>query len=67
MRESFRRTQLIVGGHVTAIPGIENRVDADHFVKGEGISWMRRYLGEDLERPVRHPEIVSGMKTRILG
>src|SRR5678815_3331689 len=66
-RELSPHSVLIVGGHVTALPGIENRVDADHFVKGEGISWMRRYLGEDLERPVRHPDIVSGMKTRILG
>ena len=66
-RELSPHSVLIVGGHVTALPDIETRVDADHFVKGEGISWMRRYLGEDPERPVRHPEIVSGMKTRILG
>ena len=25
-------------------------IDADHIVRGEGISWMRRYLGEDDER-----------------
>ncbi len=66
-RELSPHSVLIVGGHVTALPDIETRVDADHFVKGEGISWMRRYLGEDPEHPVQHPEIVSGMKTRILG
>ena len=60
-RELSPHSVLIVGGHVTALPDVETRVDADHFVKGEGISWMRRYLGEDPERPVRHPEIVSGM------
>jgi len=42
-------------------------VDADHIVRGEGIAWMRRYLGEDDSAPVRHPEIVSGLETRIMG
>jgi hypothetical protein len=36
-------------------------------VKDEGVSWMRRYLGEDESAPIRHPAIVSGMRTRIMG
>ena len=44
---------IVVGGHVAAIPGIENMIDADHIVRGEGIAWMRRYLGEDADRA--HP------------
>jgi hypothetical protein len=28
---------------------------------------MRRYLGEDESAPIRHPAIVSGMRTRIMG
>jgi hypothetical protein len=28
------------GGHVTAIPTIDSLVDADHFVRDEGISWI---------------------------
>jgi len=28
------------------IPGIEKLIDADQIVKGEGIAWMRQYLGE---------------------
>src|SRR5208283_5195038 len=58
---------VIVGGHVTAIPGIEHMVDADHYVRGEGISWMRRYLGEDDSAPIKHPAIVSGLRTRAMG
>jgi B12 binding domain/Radical SAM superfamily len=58
---------IVVGGHVAAIPGLEALVDADHIVRGEGISWMRRYLGEDVLSPIRHPAIVSGMKARIMG
>ncbi|MFZ1929470.1 MAG: radical SAM protein, partial [Candidatus Sulfotelmatobacter sp.] len=38
-----------------------------HIVRGEGISWMRRYLGEDESAPIRHPAIVSGLQTRIMG
>ena len=74
VREMCRMTRqlsphsvIIVGGHVAAIPGIEKMIDADHIVKGEGVSWMRRYLGEDQSAPIRHPAIVSGMRTRIMG
>src|SRR3974390_1270591 len=67
VRERSPHSVIVVGGHVTAIPGSGNLVDADHFVRGEGIAWMRRYLGDDENAPVRHPEIVSGLKTRSLG
>jgi radical SAM superfamily enzyme YgiQ (UPF0313 family) len=58
---------IVVGGHVAAIPGIERMIDADHIVKGDGISWMRRYLGEDEDAPISHPEIVSGFDGRTMG
>jgi len=58
---------IVVGGHVAAIPGVETMIDADHIVRGEGVSWMRRYLGEDENAPIQHPPIVSGMRTRIMG
>jgi len=60
-------SQIVVGGHVAAIPGIEKMIDADQIVRGEGVSWMRRYLGEVESAPIRHPAIVSGMRTRIMG
>jgi hypothetical protein len=60
-------SEIVVGGHVAAIPGIETMIDADHIVRGEGVSWMRRYLGEDESKPIRHPAIVSGMQRRIMG
>jgi tRNA A37 methylthiotransferase MiaB len=58
---------IVVGGHLAAILGIETMIDADHIVRGEGIRWMREYLGDSSEAPIHHPEIVSGMQTRILG
>jgi radical SAM superfamily enzyme YgiQ (UPF0313 family) len=67
VREISPESAIVVGGHVTAIPGIEHVIDADHIVRGDGIAWMRRYLGEDDTAPVRHPEIVSGYDTRTLG
>ena len=42
VRRLAPNTVIVVGGHVTALPDIEVMVDADHFVRGDGISWMRR-------------------------
>lgn len=67
VRELSPHSVIVVGGHVTAIPGLESLIDADHIVRGEGISWMRHYLGEDTQAPIRHPAIVSGLETRIMG
>jgi hypothetical protein len=67
IRSLSPNSTIVVGGHVAAIPGIEHMLDADHIVRGEGVSWMRRYLGEDDKAPIRHPAIVSGMRTRIMG
>ncbi len=67
VREVSPASTIVVGGHVAAIPDIEQRVDADHIVRGEGIAWMRRYLGEDSTAPVSHPAIVSGFGLRALG
>jgi radical SAM superfamily enzyme YgiQ (UPF0313 family) len=67
VRELSPGSEIVVGGHVAAIPGLEAMIDADHIVRGEGISWMRRYLGEDEHAPIRHPAIVSGLQTRIMG
>src|SRR5690348_15745167 len=39
---------IVVGGHVAAVPDLEKIIDADHIVRGEGIAWMRAYLGEDV-------------------
>jgi hypothetical protein len=58
---------IVVGGHVANLPGVEERVDCDHVVRGEGVAWFRRFLGEDEDQPIRHPLIVSGVGTRIVG
>ena len=67
IRRLSPRSVIVVGGHVAAIPGVEKMIDADHIVRGEGVAWMRGYLGEDTTAPIQHPPIVSGMRTRIMG
>ena len=67
VRELSPDSVIVVGGHVAAVPALDAMIDADHIVRGEGISWMRRYLGEDESAPIRHPAIVSGLQTRIMG
>src|SRR3954470_12321760 len=67
IRRVSPRSTIVIGGHVTAIPGVEHMIDADHIVRGDGIAWMRGFLGEDPTAPIRHPEIVSGFDARTLG
>ena len=67
VRRLAPQATIVVGGHVAAIPGVEHLIDADEIVKGDGISWMRRFLGEDENAPIQHPEIVSGYDARTLG
>ena len=67
VRELSPGRTIVVGGHVAAIPGVEEMLDADHIVKGDGIAWMRDFLGEDAEAPIRHPELSSGFDLRVMG
>ena len=67
VREHSPRSTIVVGGHVTAIPGIEGMIDADHIVKGEGVAWLRAYLGEAPGQPLAHPLIPSSFGFRLMG
>ena len=67
VREHSPDTTIVVGGHVTAIADIEEMIDADHIVRGEGVRWLRGFLGEDPDQPVRHPVIPSSFGFRIMG
>jgi radical SAM superfamily enzyme YgiQ (UPF0313 family) len=67
VREHSPGSRVVVGGHVAAIPEIEELVDADYVVKGEGVRWFREYLGEPPERPVSHPLIPSSFSFRVMG
>ncbi|MGA2370980.1 MAG: B12-binding domain-containing radical SAM protein [Candidatus Korobacteraceae bacterium] len=67
VRKLSPKSTIVIGGHVAAIPALDKLIDADYVVRGEGIAWMRRYLGEDPNAPITHPEILSGFGMRVLG
>ena len=67
LREHLPRAVIVVGGHIANRPDLRERIDADIVVRGEGVRWFRRYLGEDEDRAIRHPLILSGIGTRNLG
>ena len=67
IREHLPKAKIVVGGHISGIPRLKERIDADHVVRGEGVRWFREFLGEDVNQPVRHPRIYSGVGARTLG
>jgi len=58
---------IVVGGHIAGKEGLEEMIDADIVVRGEGIRWFQRYLGQDDKAPIRHMAAVSGFGSRIIG
>lgn len=67
VREHAPHAAIVVGGHVTSIPNLETMIDADHIVRGEGVAWLRRFLGEPDDQPIRHPVIRSSFGFRVMG
>lgn len=61
------KATLVVGGHIANKSDLDQIVDADHIVKGDGVQWFRKFLGQAENAPVRHPAVLSGFGTRILG
>jgi radical SAM superfamily enzyme YgiQ (UPF0313 family) len=61
------QAKIVLGGHGTAIEGIETLIDCDEVAKGEGVRWLRTYLGQDPEAPVFHPAIRSARSMSIFG
>jgi len=67
IRKYQPRATIVIGGHIANVPDLSERIDADHIVRGDGVAWFRRYLGESADRPLRHPLINSGIGTRSFG
>jgi radical SAM superfamily enzyme YgiQ (UPF0313 family) len=67
VREIQPHAEIILGGHAAAIEGVQEYVGCDHVVRGEGLLWLRRYLGEDLNAPIKHPVIPSAEHKRVFG
>jgi len=67
IRSSSPATKIMIGGHGTAIPEIQELVDCDEVCHGEGISWLRQYFGEDVDRPLVHPAVPSAINAFVYG
>ena len=67
IREYLPNAIIVVGGHISNMTNIRNRVDADYIAPGDGVHWFRHFLGEDTNRPIHHPLILSGILTRTMG
>lgn len=67
IRTHLPGAKIIVGGHIAGIPRLKERLKADHVVRGEGVQWFRKFLGEDPDAPVKHPRIYSGVGARTMG
>jgi radical SAM superfamily enzyme YgiQ (UPF0313 family) len=67
VRRYLPEAKIVVGGHIANVPDLDRRIDADYCVRGEGVRWFRRFLGEDEDRPIRHPMIYSGIGARSAG
>ncbi len=67
IRKHLPKAAIVVGGHVANIPDLDRQVDADHIVRGDGIRWMRGFLRQDENAPIRHPNIISGYGGRAMG
>jgi len=48
---------IIIGGHGAAIERVEHLLACDHVVKGEGIRWLRSFLGQNPNAPIIHPTL----------
>ena len=58
---------IVVGGHIANTGGLDQMIDADLIVRGEGIRWFQRYLGQDDRKPIKHPAVFSGFGSKAMG
>jgi len=58
---------IVLGGHGAAIEGVEDLIECDHVARGEGIRWMRNFLGQDSSAPIVHPILPCSEYESIFG
>lgn len=67
IREHQPDATIVVGGHIANMQHLGELIDADFVVRGEGIRWFKKFLGEEQDEPVRHPLILSSINPRCMG
>ncbi len=58
IRKHASSTEIILGGYGTAL-GDEIKKYADYVCRGEGVSFMRKLLGEKVDEPIVQPDITQ--------
>ena len=51
IRKHQPQATIVVGGHIANLSVLPKYADVDHVVRGDGVRWMRKFLGEDENRP----------------
>jgi radical SAM superfamily enzyme YgiQ (UPF0313 family) len=61
------KATIVVGGHIANMARLDQKIDADYVVRGDGVRWFQKFLGQDLCQPIRHPQIISAISPRCMG
>lgn len=67
IRQFLPKAVIVIGGHIANMDDLENIIDADYIVKGEGIRWFQKFLGQDEKTRIKHPKLYSGFGLRVIG
>ncbi len=67
IRKYQPETQIIIGGHIVNDDVDLQDIDADYMVLGEGITWLREYLGQNPDENIKHPITIDTQNTIIGG
>ncbi len=67
IRKHLPKADIVIGGHIANIQNLDKQIDVDYICQGDGIQWFREYLGQDVVAPIKHPAVISGFGTRVLG
>ncbi|MCA9261222.1 MAG: cobalamin-dependent protein, partial [Planctomycetales bacterium] len=67
IRKYQPQAEIVVGGHLANFSELRRYADVDHVVRGDGVRWMRCFLGEDETAPIRHPVTRANIGSQIMG
>lgn len=67
IRSHAPEIKIILGGHGTSVPDLENIIDYDDICRGEGVTWLRSYFGEEPGNPIIHPVVRTSVSSYIYG
>jgi len=67
IRKLSPKSKIILGGHGVNIPNIEGMIDHDVICRGEGVYFLRKLFGENVDKPIRHPLEYSSFNRQVMG